>query len=654
MAGLGFIGATVTGGGGGSESAWRRGVPPSVGYPLPTEQADFYELGTQPVGSGAPPEVVVTDQVVSAGTCMLCHAGFDDPATTVKPYRWRGSMHAHSFRDPIFQAAMAIANQDAPGSGQLCIKCHAPRAWLEGRASPPTGSPDGSTLFYSDFDEGVSCNVCHRVVDPVYPRTVYEPSDDEVILALLDANGVRPIEPGNAQFAIDPLDVRRGPFADANPPHLFAYSPFHSTGEMCGTCHDVSNPLFERVGGPTPAPGDSYVLGAFGAAHPTHRKHDQFPEQRTYSEWLNSAFAKGGVDMGGRFNVDPNDPDPPVSTVVSSCQDCHMPNRRGVGCLEIFEPPERRDLPDHGFVGANVFAIDLLLHLHGPGGDNQFDSYTVTLLQRQRAETIEMVQKATDAEAWQVGGDLVVRVINQCGHKLLTGMPEGRRIWKNVRFYAGEKMIGERGAYDFDEAVLTESDTKVYEQLLGLDESMSEAVGRPAGKSFNLMLVNSVLKDNRIPPRGFENAAFEAVQAGHVGHEYDDGQYWDDSRFCIPPGADRAVFRLYYQTSSREYIEFLRDENSTNDSGQRLYDAWDAVGRSAPVLMDEVEVLLAPFVVGDADGDGSVGFNDLQVVLQRWLSGGLVGRTGGDVNCDGLVDFSDVVFILSRWGAVAP
>jgi hypothetical protein len=48
--------------------------------------------------------------------------------------------------------------------------------------------------------------------------------------------------------------------------------------------------------------------------------------------------------------------------------------------------------------------------------------------------------------------------------------------------------------------------------------------------------------------------------------------------------------RLYYQATSREYVEFLRDENTTNTIGQELYDAWVDHGRSTPVLMAEATV----------------------------------------------------------------
>lgn len=615
--------------------------------PLPSTSTDFVEKGTQARTVSPPAAYMTSDLIPEHGSCMTCHAGFEDPATTVKPGRWRGSLHAHAYRDPIFQAAFVIAQQDAPGSSETCIRCHSPRGWLEGRATPPTGNPNGSTLFISDVDTGVTCNVCHRIVDPVFD--VGNPPDDVLILNALSTAGFLPDDVGNGKYVIDPMDVRRGPFSDAAPPHLFAFSPYHRSGDLCGTCHDVSNPMLSRVGGVTPAPTDTYVLNPFNQAHPTDRKTDMFPEQRTYSEWANSAFNRvnpplmvPGVDMGGRFGGN--------RTIVSSCQDCHMPAATGQGCLDVFEPPVRNDLPTHGFVGGNVFAIDLLVHLYGPTGTGEFDSYTIGTLQRTRAESITNLQLATDTAASQFAGELNVRTTNQCGHKLLTGMPEGTRIWKNVRFFNGATLIAERGAYDTGTAVLSTGDTKVYECVLGIDPYMAGQTGEAVGPSFNLVLVNTIVKDNRIPPRGFTNAAFAAVQAQPVGYQYDDGQHWDDTKYCIPAGATRAEVTLFYQTASKEYIEFLRDENTTDSRGLTLFNAWNAVGRSAPIAMDTASINLVPFVAGDVTNDGQVGFADITAILTNWARTRNVGISTGDANCDGQVNFGDITFVLTRWG----
>jgi hypothetical protein len=45
--------------------------------------------------------------------------------------------------------------------------------------------------------------------------------------------------------------------------------------------------------------------------------------------------------------------------------------------------------------------------------------------------------------------------------------------------------------------------------------------------------------------------------------------------------------RLYYQSTSKEFIEFLRDENTTDSTGQDLYDLWAANDKCPPVLMTE-------------------------------------------------------------------
>ena len=48
---------------------------------------------------------------------------------------------------------------------------------------------------------------------------------------------------------------------------------------------------------------------------------------------------------------------------------------------------------------------------------------------------------------------------------------------------------------------------------------------------------------------------------------------------------------------------------------------------------------------GDLDGDGNVGFSDLQLILSAWNNG-----DGGDANGDGETNFSDLQVILSAWG----
>jgi hypothetical protein len=100
------------------------------------------------------------------------------------------------------------------------------------------------------------------------------------------------------------------------------------------------------------------------------------------------------------------------------------------------------------------------------------------------------------------------------------------------------------------------------------------------------VLNDTIYFDNRIPPRGFTNENFETIQSPAVGYVYEDGQYWDQTEYDLPFIPDSVEVTLYYQTTSKEYIEFLRDENYTNDAGQIMYDLWNNNGKSAPEVMN--------------------------------------------------------------------
>ena len=98
-----------------------------------------------------------------------------------------------------------------------------------------------------------------------------------------------------------------------------------------------------------------------------------------------------------------------------------------------------------------------------------------------------------------------------------------------------------------------------------------------------MSLADTIVKDNRIPPRGFTNAAFEAGGAPVVEHVYADGQYWDDAWFTAPPDAARVEVDVNYQNMPRHYVEDLRDNNHTDARGQHLFDLWNAAGKDQPV-----------------------------------------------------------------------
>ncbi|MCA9284926.1 MAG: hypothetical protein KDA22_06925 [Phycisphaerales bacterium] len=603
-----------------------------AGAQVPTTLEDFFLAGTQPNGPDNP-IVLEPFAGVFTGNCVNCHAGFPPQYQAAEPFRnWAGSMMAQAVRDPVFLASLTVANQDAADAGDLCLRCHTPAGWLSGRSFPT----DGSALSEPVDFEGVSCHFCHRMVDPIDPSGV-GPPQDEAILDQLAQAGLLPTQYGSAKYVVDPeKKVRRGPLDGINHPQgaEAIYSPFHTVSAICATCHDVSNPAFMRQ------PDDTYVLTDLDAPHPTGEQYDMFPVERTYSEWSQSQFAQGGVVMDGRFGGNLPDDVP-----ISSCQDCHMPDQIGPGANQGTVRP---DAPQHAFNGGNIWVLDAVRALYPDATTGLNDG----IVADSHVRTLQMLADASDLELEQTDpSTLRVRIVNWTGHKLPSGYPEGRRMWINVRFFdEADLLLVEHGGYDFATADLDAASTKVYESLLGVDEAVSAATGIPVGESFHFAVNNIVLKDNRIPPIGFTNEGFAAVQAAPVDHAYADGQHWDDTDYDIPPGAASAVVTIYYQSTSKAYIEFLLAANTTDDRGQVAHDQWLAQAMSAPVVMDsQMIVLTGPSIPGDLNGDGVVNGADLGLLLGDW-GACPPDACPADLNGDGTVDGADLGLLLGEWG----
>jgi hypothetical protein len=508
--------------------------------------------------------------------CVTCHGNYD---SNVEPwFNWKGSMMAQAQRDPIFLACVAVAEQDAPSVGDLCLRCHTPGGWLEGRSTDTGGG-----MVTAKDRQGVQCDFCHRLVDPDYQVGV-SPAQDEDIVNALDAV---PSAHANGQFVVDPVSSKRGPFADAAAPHSFIESSFHRDADLCGTCHDVSNPVFVRDS------ASVYSPNGFDAAHPDGDLRNMFPIERTFSEWSMSDYATTGV-YAPQFAGDKPD------GMVGKCQDCHMKDITGVAC-NVPGTPTRSDLPHHDLTGGNHFIPDMLPAMF-PG------EVDAARLQAGKARAIGMLQMAASMAlaAGQTGGSptVTVTVTNETAHKLPSGYPEGRRIWLNIKAYdaQGGNLVYESGAYDPSSAVLThDEDLKIYHIEPGISTRLSPVVGLPVGPSFHFVLNDTVLLDNRIPPRGFTNAGFETIQSPPIAHSYADGQYWDETEYTLPGNARFVEATLYYQGTSKEYVEFLRDANTTNSAGLDLYNAWTATGKAAPVAMttDTISVDVTPTGVED-------------------------------------------------------
>ncbi len=319
-------------------------------------------------------------------------------------------------------------------------------------------------------------------------------------------------------------------------------------------------------------------------------------------------------------------------------------NKRGVQI--------RPDLPQHDHTGGNYWLADMIKYQDSRGqlrlgGDLSSTQVTAIDLGQLRA-----VEHLTQAASLEVAVDNL-KVINLTGHKLISGYPEGRRMWLNIKWYdTSNTLIHEDGAYgplvDDDgnpvmvanpaggpdvqvESILDLNGANIYEAHYAMTGEWADtllATGKAADfalsydrstgavdftlgelaaqggphETFHFALNNHVAKDNRIPPYGMSYDIAKKRNAlpvpasqyggGTAGSTYN---YWDEINLSTlkPAGAVSAEITLYYQGTSWEYIQFL---NNAND-GQNAF-----LGQEGVNMLDawiNAEVPVAIEVAGD-------------------------------------------------------
>lgn len=606
---------------------------------------DVQQPGTQPR------EVSTLE---SPNKCDNCHGGYN---TTVEPaYNWRGSMMAQATRDPIFWATVAVAEQDFDGVGDLCLRCHTPDGWLSGRSTPT----DGSGLLSSDT-EGVSCDLCHKMTNP--------DNSEHLGVQLMPFVANDKGSPSNGYYGGGMYSVwdgnsKLGPYSDSNARHQFLQSRFHRSVDFCGTCHDVSNPvvgdLAHNNGAQLPLMPGTFS-GVPGAPVTTKAAFNNFPFQygiveRTYSEYKAGLLSRTLVSNYATLPLELRNGAIKVAyerAIVAgtggdyqdgteryfSCQTCHMRPVTGQGCNK--NPPVRKDLPLHDMTGGNYWMPDAIRYLDAQGKLRLGGGLTATQIAALNSGKIRALKQLSEAASLMVSGN-TVRIINHTGHKLISGYPEGRRMWLNIKWYdGGGRLLREDGKYGALSVRMggnelqvntilypDDSNTKIYEahyaitrewasQLLSLGYPQSlplsfdrqtgevaftlgQLASQPQGtyaESFRFALSNYVAKDNRIPPYGLSydeakrrNALpVPASQYGNPGPggSYD---YWDSFALNVPTGAVWARIDLLYQPTSWEYVQFLYLANTRQNpflanEGAYLLESWLSTGMAAPYVV---------------------------------------------------------------------
>ena len=398
---------------------------------LNTTTIDFILPGTQPV---------IATELIDSVDCKTCHSPeiYD---------LWRGSAMSQAGRDPLTWAALFNANAMVPESGEFCLRCHTSKGWYAGRSTPA----DGSSLLSPDIRNGVSCQLCHRMVDPVPSTTDQAVSFDNEIRNALGL--LPPLDhPASGMIILDPQDRRRGPFnlGTGFTYHLAYQTDFLSQGmnaikesSLCGSCHNIDNPVLSWD-----STRGQYWPNDMNTAAPSFSDGDLFPIESTYDEWLLSDYASAGV-FAPQFAGSKSD------QIVRTCQDCHMTRATGSAALPQFNPIYRDCqstgcLPQHDFAAANTWLPQLIQDPSwrlSSSADAEYLNHTQQLNQQflRKAATL-------DVSLLGSGNNRIARisVTNETGHKLPTGYPEGRRMWIYIKAVnqSGE-ILFESGKYDW-------------------------------------------------------------------------------------------------------------------------------------------------------------------------------------------------------------
>ncbi|WP_372985720.1 hypothetical protein [Marinobacter sp.] len=455
-------------------------------------------------------------------------------------YDWKSSVMANAFTDPYFRAVMMHETEVFPHLAgfieDTCLTCHSPMARTHAHQTGVSLVQDESCLLEDGCyradqaledphaREGISCTACHQItnsvlsgdvnsgnfeiVDADHPDafTIYGPYQNPVGQAMQNQVGYTPA------FGMQMADSRH-----------------------CASCHELFTPTLDMV---TDEPNG-----------------EVFPEQTPYTEWENSDLGPSGADV--------------------SCQQCHMAREEISDSYQTriavmanggvnLNWPERSPYFPHVMVGGNTWLLETLELFReelGRAEINEEGEFTTTAeLTRDLLKTsADLLVANQDFSGGALTFDLTI--INKAGHKLPTSFPS-RRIWVATRVtdskgvvifdsgfpdenyqlsvdaaFTSDRCMAIKKPADFESSacfqehinlVTAPEDIPIYEVVMGSSTGAITHV---------LLYAADRLKDNRIPPSGFD--------IGSVPPEVLPGGVEGDDNFNLNnAGQDTITYRL--------------------------------------------------------------------------------------------------------------
>ncbi|TAK42757.1 MAG: hypothetical protein EPO28_06840, partial [Saprospiraceae bacterium] len=502
-----------------------------------------------------------------SGICSKCH-GYDTAGVSSVNFLgedvnvvsdWRATMMANAAKDPFWRAKVShevlLYPQHQEAIEDKCTACHAPLGHFNAKHLGATHYSIAEMAADSLAMDGVSCLACHKQL----------------------AEGLGDEFSGMLNF--DTFNVAYGPYTMPLVSPMLTetgykptFSPHIEDAGLCAGCHTLITQTLDYGGTPS---GDNFV------------------EQATYHEWLNSAY---------------ND--------SVSCQSCHMPNlgKYSVYLVTGAQTGPRSPFFQHEFVGGNVTMLKLLRNnietLDLKASASQFDEViakTEYLLQNRTLSLgLELVERTADTAYFSL------KLTNRAGHKFPSGYPSRRAFIEfsvttesgGTLFISGKtdadfEVYGQNATYEpHYQTITSEEQVQIYEMVMAdVNGEVTTVLER----------AKLPLKDNRLPPLGFTTShpaydttliAGAALEDGDFNKENGvEGSGTDRIFYNIPLNGNTELLsaraRVFYQPTPPK---FMLEMFAGNTAGINLFhNLFDAADRT-PVLVQEATVLVDPLV----------------------------------------------------------
>ncbi len=502
----------------------------------------------------------VNDLFAGSGKCAGCHGHDPQQISSVDADSvdinvvddWAHSMMANSAKDPFWRAKVSHEVLVNPGH-QLdledkCSSCHAPLGHFNAKHNGQTHYAISDMTADSIALDGVSCSACHQL-DPQNLGKTF-----------------------SGDIAYDTNKIIWGQYQNPFSAPMLSFVGFDAQygshvgqSEMCASCHTLITKTADLSGNYT---------------------GDEFIEQATYHEWLNSVYNT----VGGK-----------------TCQTCHMPATQDGVLLSTDHTflNKRSPFSKHHLVGGNAFMLEILkdnidtldLNANVDGFNTSIDR-TLTMLQdsSQNLSCVEL-SRTSDTVFYEV------EIENLAGHKLPSGYPSRRMFLQFVVMDSIGDTLFQSGTWDSNYEVnghdtnyephytmINDPDqVQIYEMVFG-DVAMNKTTILERGFQ--------VYKDNRIPPKGFTNTHYtydtvrvEGNALSDVNFNYNgtQGSGADAIEYHVAldgyAGDLNVICRTYYQTAPPAWMTEMFSHSSPEiDHFKSMFDDADRT----PILMKQV------------------------------------------------------------------